>query len=201
MRSVLVLIFVVEAALICAAQFEEKIDYSTIKLRKVAPAQVAAGGDKVAIDNVADPDDNKSRVAQVWGVKLRRVQRKPVAVPVPEPQPASILRKAILSQSVASRSHAEPDHIKAVPVEIVSPVEVENPIEPVIPVELVLAESQDEPKPAPQPKSESALTPVTTIKPAESSEVSVDHDEDDEASDASDEPIVVEKLVDPKEDE
>lgn len=62
------LIFVAAAALICAAHSGEKIDYGTVKLRHVDAGQ---GGERVDTDGVAASDDNKARIAQIWGVELR----------------------------------------------------------------------------------------------------------------------------------
>lgn len=68
MRSFLVLIFVVATAFICAAQSEDRHDYGTVKLRHV---ELGQGGNKVAADEVVGPDDNKSKVAERWGIKLK----------------------------------------------------------------------------------------------------------------------------------
>lgn len=76
MRSILVLILVVEAALVCAAHSKETTDFSKIKLRHVEPG--LGRRNVAATDDAADPDDNRARIIKLWGIKLKPADRDPV---------------------------------------------------------------------------------------------------------------------------
>lgn len=169
MRSFLVAIFVIQAALVCVALVDEN--------------QQPAG------NNV---ENHAMQSAAFWGVKLRPTNRNRAPVESKNDQQVPVLKKAVMSKP-AERAHiaasVQPKPTapvkKAAPAEPPKPVEVAAPVKPVEPVKPI-EPTKPVVKPAEVPQVVEEQVPEVQAEPA-IEPPAVHENEDDE--DEDEEPI------------